>query len=934
MMDFGNGSQYALSPNLEAISEARVMTNGYNAEYGRGAGGVMDVSLKSGTNALHGSVFGSFTDQNLDANNYFSNALDIPRPDSNAKTYGVTAGGPVVKNKTFWFVDYSGSRSSGSSLSYYTLPYNDFKTGNFSELLTGATSGMDWLGTPIPQGGIYDFRSTQWVDLGGGNYAPIRTQFPGNIMPASELDPVALKIAAMLPTPNTNLNYVIPSNDYYGLAGGQGMGNQGDMRIDHHLSDKNMLFGSFSIENNNGTSTTPLRLDLCHCNPAWEVNGWNTMASWTHVFSPTIVSETRMAFTRLHSHSQQAQDNVDSYKQYGIGGYDPFSPSHGGLPELQMDNYSYLGSPAMSPSIEYSNVWDFIQNLAIQHGSNSLKFGFEARVIDFPFEYSWEPQGMFYFPRAQTSNFADLADTGDGFASFLQGIPYAGRVSTSNMISDRRLGYSAYVQDDWKATSKLSFNFGLRYELFSPIEELNGEQANLDPNTLTYQIPAGNAANNPLPAAFPSILNVERGTVSQFLIPWKKKNFAPRFGLAYQPMKATVVRLAYGIFYGGEENESGLPNRGNNVPFNYDAVLLPSDPTVTPTGMSTLAAGFPQNVMTQSMVLLRSIENDALPAMAQKWSAAVQRQLGWDTNLEVSYLGEHGSHLLTVWNINQPTNTADPTAPTAPRRMIPEIDSPIVNTATFGKSNYDALAVKAEKRLSHGLSFLASYTWSHALSDVVPPLSGSYGTSVPRDVTNYGADYSNAAFDTRQRFVVSSMWELPVGRGKALGKNWNHVADAIAGGWQLNTIFTAQTGQAYTLSTRDADCGCGDPDSGQVTVLPNILPGANPNAAPAGGRTINEWFNTANFTAPTPGTYGTLGMQSNFSPGLVNLDMSLFKSFTIAERYRLQLRVEADSATNTPHWGTPDNTQGDPNFGVISTAGGSRSVILSMRFQY
>jgi len=353
-----------------------------------------------------------------------------------------------------------------------------------------------------------------------------------------------------------------------------------------------------------------------------------------------------------------------------------------------------------------------------------------------------------------------------------------------------------------------------------------------------------------------------------------------------------------------------------------------------PAGLSTLSAGFPTDVMSQSMVLLRSIESNALPAMSQKWSAAVQRQLGWDTNLEVSYLGSHGSHLLTVWNINQPTNTADPTAPTAPRRLIPEIDSPIVNTATFGKSNYHALAVKGEKRLSHGLSFLASYTWSHALSDVVPPLSQSTGTGVPRDVTNYGADYSNASFDTRQRFVVSSTWELPVGRGKALGKHWGRAVDAVAGGWQLNTIFTAQTGHPYTLNTRGASCGCGDPDSGQVTVLPDIKSGADPNAAPAGGRSISQWFDTSNFTAPKAGTYGNLGMQSNFAPGMVNLDLSLFKTFAFAERYRLQFRAEADGATNTPHWGTPNNTQGDPNFGSINWAGGSRRVILSIRFQY
>jgi hypothetical protein len=522
-----------------------------------------------------------------------------------------------------------------------------------------------------------------------------------------------------------------------------------------------------------------------------------------------------------------------------------------------------------------------------------------------------------------------MANTGDGFAGFLQGIPYAARITTSNMVSDRRLSFSGYVQDDWKVTPKLSLNLGVRYDLFSPIREIHGQQANFVPATLSLSIPAGDRQDAPLPPNFPSFITVDRGHVSSYLYPWRKTNIGPRLGLAWQPAARTVIRASFGIFYGGEENESGLPNRGQNVPFNTDVVLMPPNPFTPADGLSTLASGFQSDVLTgPSMVLLRSVQPDLLPAMSQKWSVAVQRDLGWNTSLDVSYIGGHGAHLLTVWDINQPRNVADPTAPTASRRLIPGIDDPIVNTSSFGRSNYDGLALKVEKHHSNGLDFLASYTWSHALSDIVPPMSMSPGQNIPRDVTNFGADYANASFDIRHRFVFSTLYELPFGAGRQFGKNWNKVTTALLGGWQVNGILTLQTGQPFTLNTRDASCGCGG------IVLPDLAAGANPNAAPAGGRTVDHWFDPASFTAPAAGTYGNLGMQSNYGPGLANLDLSLFKTFAFAERYRLQVRAEADNFTNSPHFGFPNNTQGDPGFGQITSSWGERRVNFALRLQF
>src|SRR5208283_2409105 len=362
-------------------------------------------------------------------------------------------------------------------------------------------------------------------------------------------------------------NYL--SNDDYVETPGNLSTYQGDLRMDYHLSDKDSLFGGLSWQNTNKTSVQPFAgaVDGSNFYGVGEQDlGRNGNLSYTHVFNPTLISETRLAFSRLVTARVQGNSNVDEFTANGIGGYNPTAPLNGGLPQMGLGNYSQIGANDWLPTKEWSNVWDFIQNVSLTKGSHSIKFGFEFRPIKFPFIQYPFPHGEMNFSKNQTSypsqgvdtgpNGSLNNDTGDIMASFLLGSINGGQISTTNEISSTRVAYAFYAQDDWKATSKLTFNIGLRYELWSPIGEQWGRQSNFDYNTLTLEIPRGAAQYSPLPpnfntpytlggvtypALFPNV-TVCRGCVGQYLIPWDYGDIGPRLGFAYNIRPKTVIR--------------------------------------------------------------------------------------------------------------------------------------------------------------------------------------------------------------------------------------------------------------------------------------------------------------------------------------------------------------------------------------------------------
>ena len=996
-IDFLNQTAYAIGPSVEAISEMSVQTNGYSAEYGRAAGGVVNVNLKSGSNAVHGSIFEYLQNKDLDADTWTNNAAGKPRGPFVQNQFGATAGGPIIKNKLFIFGDYQGTRiaDSGGSVSglgysgFTTIPTAAFKTGDFSSLLGPTYTATDVNGAPISiqKGAIYDPQSTTYVTNSSGFQIPqSRTMFPGNIIPVSRQDPSWAKIMQLFPNPNqTVITGNAPTNDYFYNTVGGLTTDQGDGRVDYRLSQKDNLFGSLSWSNTSKTDGAPLpgALDDTGFNGAGEVDlSRNAQISYSRVWSPTLVTESRVGFTRLVTSRIGANPTTDLYKAFGIGGYDPTTAAanNGGLPEINFSGnggYPTVGATDWVPTKEYNNVWDLVQNVALSRGSHAFKVGFEFRSVKFPFFQVPDPHGNIQFHSNETafpsgnaaSNGTSVSGlTGDSIASALLGVIDSANISTTNFVSSQKVAYAGYAQDDWKVTPKLTVNLGVRYELWSPIGEQFGRQANYDIQNNTLYIPQGNNCNAALPPNFSAIfptVTVNRCQVSNYLIPWDKLDIGPRVGIAYQVANKTVIRIGYGIFYGGEENQGGSPNRGEGVPFNETVNLTRYQGNSSYVGVSqpqclncyffpgNFTGGYPASPFTLNAgVSFRSVDTDFRNPLVHKWNFIVQRELPSNMALEVGYEGNHQAHQVVLWNADPYPNlgTFNTSISSGNLQEIQpacstctSVGNGLSSTSTFGFGNYAAGSIKLEKRFSQGLQFLTSYVWSHTLANGSTPLSGS-SNFAPISQTNYATGYSSAAWDIRHSLTTSFNYELPIGKGKQFGGGMNRLSDLVIGGWQANGILTLRTGQPLTL----AGASCHGVWS---RCEPDYVSGysGNGNTAPAGGRTPGEWFDITDYQvaysnqATGVATGGNVGLQSITGPPTKTMDFSLFKDFRFTERFALQFRGEAINLGNFTVLSAPDLSLGDAkslggngNFGRItsSVAGTERHIQFSLRLRF
>ncbi|HXE13521.1 MAG TPA: carboxypeptidase-like regulatory domain-containing protein, partial [Bryobacteraceae bacterium] len=703
VIDFINQASFVINPSVEAIGEMRIMTNGYNAEYGRAAGGVIDVNIKSGTNQLHGVLFEILQNDKLNANRWENNLAGKPRNIFKQNQFGGAAGAPIIKDRLFIFGDYQGTRirTSGGTVQnlgyggFYTIPTAAMRQGDFSNLLGKSIGNDPVTGTSLVQNQLFDPASNACVGpCSGGVFT--RTPFPGNRIPVNRLDPASMKISSLYPDPNQPIaagNY--PQNDYYTVTPGSLNTDQGDGRVDYRINDNNSLFGSMSWSDTYKASTPPFQgmLDGGNFNGSSEVDlSRAAQLGYTRVWSPSLITETRVGFSRLVTSRTQANSDVDTFTEAGIGGYNPTGAAlNGGLPQIGMTNYSQIGANDWLPTKEYNNVWDFIQNVSVTKGNHSMKFGAEFRPIRFPFFQVPFPHGEMSFTRNETAfpstakdsgglNGTISGDTGDAYAGFLLGAISGGQISTTNFISSIKSAWAFYAQDDWKVTPKLTLQLGMRYELFSPIGERFGRQSNFDYNSLTLQIPTGPNQDAALPpnfntpytdpvtgvsykALFPEV-KVSRVQVDKYLIPWDTHDFGPRIGIAYNVRPKTVIRAAYGIFYSGEENQGGNPNRGESVPFNSSPQLnrpagvssfLPNPLFANGLATGGVSIGYPSNVFTTlgvTSLQFREVASNFINPMVQKWNVAVQQELGGQMALEVGYQGNHQSHSLLQPDFN------------------------------------------------------------------------------------------------------------------------------------------------------------------------------------------------------------------------------------------------------------------------------------------
>ena len=963
--DVLNEAAFVIQPSVDAIAEFKVQTNSYSAEFGRGNGAILNAVIKSGTNQIHGDAYEFLRNEKLDARNAFD---QFGRQPYKQNQFGFTLGGPIIKNRTFFFGDYEGLRIRQATPLLSLIPTPTMIAGDFSAQLTnvpamavdpntGMPTGqiaLDCNGNQTFQGEIFNSRLTQSVAQGSTNpFAAANPNgmcgFPivsssGRLNVFSSIDPLAARLSKYWPAPNAD----IAGNNFLSDPRRRESRNNFDVRIDHKISDKDNAFGRFSYEDQPSFIPPPFNtlLDGGGFFDGIEDNSYRSVAlSETHLFKSSLVNEFRVGYNRINSHRFQLNFDKNLAAQLGFPGV-PFTPINGGLPSLTFsDGTAAIGSSTYLPSVEKQNSFVFTDNLTWIRGRHSIKFGTEVRLEQFTIFQPAASRGSMDFGSQFTDNPAAPATGGGAFASFLLGVPDNGSITSLHNIDYRRQIYSGYAQDDWKATDRLTLNLGLRYEVFSTVKEHSNEEATFDFNSASLIVPKGqNATLTPtLGLSLPVQRNGSRGLISPDL-----NNFAPRIGFAFRVTDKLVLRSGYGIFYGGQENGPfSNPSPGFNPPFfSSESFAVPcSAPSANPSQLdcsisgslplNVLANGFPNGSLSDpNSPELYSIDPRLRTPYNQQWHFGMQYQLPAQTALDVSYAGSHGLKLYGFYNGNQAAPTVDQNAPTAPRRPVhrpypgapgpcdltqdslgnyinagncdPVFDVAIASFRSNDISNYNSLQVRFEKRPTHGLQFEASYTYSHSLDDASSASLGSQNQGDFRYQNDPRLEYGNADFDVRHRFVLSYSYELPFGKNKALWGGASGILNQIIGNWQVAGITTASTGNWFTPT--DIATNLSNSDGGGFVfsaARPNVV--GDPNAKPCLRGTL---FNTCAFaTNSVFGTFGDANRNIIRGPGFQNWDISLFKIFPISEARRLEFRAEFFNAFNhlNPEFANPNN---------------------------
>lgn len=1020
-VDFLNGTAYANLPPPDAIQEFKAQTSNFSAEFGRAGGAVVNASVKSGSNSLHGTLWEFFRNDKLDAFDVSQWCLselttnvacnNNKKAELRRNQFGAAIGGPIVKNKMFLFGDYEGTRiRTGAQFNGNTVPttaeinsgYLDYRDW-FAE---SGTNYTDVLGRSFNQYTIFDPATTRQVSNGatdsvtglpvscpsaaascyvrdpfytGGSIAGM-TNFTTpaqmalmNQLPSGRIDPNALKLLALYPAPtaagvvsNYSVNRSEPDDS-----------NHFDIREDNNLSQRDQLFGRVSYTRRSATFPGAFTGDAA--NPPFGGGDFsdrslNLAVSETHSFSSSLINEARFGYSRLRTISQPPGATVNGVPaKYGIQGI-PQSDGNGGLPTIDISGLTSLGAGAFaSPNQRSSDTIQFTENLTKVHGGHSFKGGFEYQRLHFPWiDPAWS-RGEFSFGgyTGMTPGSTGATTPGVGEADLLLtptaaavpgGINNVGGANTvfaSNItaLDDLRHYWGTYFQDDWKATSKLTINMGLRWEIFGGIADPSGKQAGLTiaNGTPEYLIPSSQQSAQ-LSPAFTALLAKDNialkyiGGNSLFTTPLT--NFAPRVGLAYQVTTKLVARAAYGMFYGGFENIGGAPDPGYNYPWAVNLSFSSPNgnilPITYPNGQSAtlengLLAANPDptspnfNPTGLSMV---GYQQPWKTSYVQEWNGSVQYQFSPSQTVTVAYVGNNTHHLLNGDKRNLPPLMLPPGTTVTPYLPFPDFGQDSDYLTSQGAAYYESLQVTYERRLAHGLSVLADYTRSVCKGDYRNIL-GSFGdnqfNSAPT-LAGYGLtrDYSYCGNDSPNIVHASGVWQLPLGRGQSFGNQMSKGLDGVIGGWSAQWILTSQDGFPLTIgcatNTTSGNFRCYAPVSG------NPYAGKGPHG-------IDPFLNAAAFVQPPSAT--TVG-QTDFSPlggpwnqvhgpAFNNLDFSIFKKFRTSENTNLEFRAEFFNFLNHPNFGTglTSSNYNTANFGIInSTLGTGRETQLALKYYF
>ena len=898
------GSNYvAYSPQPDAIQEFRVITQNAPADFGNYMGGVISVSIKEGTNAMHGTVFEFFRNDILNANQWMNKLIPghvTPRQKMRWNEFGGAVGGPVLKDKLFYFADYEGERFDfPSTTSFITVFTAKERTGDVSELVAAGKSIVDPL-TKLP--------------------------FTNNQIPKARLSTAALAIinSQYYPTPINNLLQSNATN----TTAVKTDNDQGDGRLDYAASSKDHFMGRFSYSNMTNPKVNSFALDY---NPFNLVSTWNFVTGYTRTISNTMLNDARLGVNYVDVGQNHTSSNVPGTATalFSIPGL-----TTSFLPALGFSGGYVTGFGTKDSvtnnndtSIQYSDVMNWV------HGKHSTRFGFQGWRV--------RTNGLFNGSNGEAGTFGfGSTYSGSPESDFLLGLPTS--VGVGNLGADwgqRNSIFAAFFQDDWKFTNRVTFNLGLRYETHTPFVEAHNREVNWDPQTGKFEQPDQNGNNR-------ALYNSYNGY----------GNYQPRIGIAYQIFQRTTVRLAYGLSSFMEGTGLGLRLPGNPprpiaASANYSTLSYPTTtldqgftPIAIPAGctIAGLQSGAP---ICYKGAIIYSWDKKVQPAHANQWSLFVEHELSPSITAQLGYVGQSTKHLTNAELLTQlvwdSPGVVSPSLFFADNPQYIDQVAYIFGTFAEAHQNYNALQAQMVGRLNHGLSYQVSYTWSRCMTNSQGFWGEGGQSQAPsswwQNTYNPEGETGGCYYNVKGDFTGYLIYDLPFGRGRQFGSGMNKAADAVAGGWRVSVIPTFRGGFPLTLSSNDDHSGTNSFQNRPNCIAPpHVL-----HKQPIGNGFYGyRWFDPASYQEPSAGYFGNCSVSSVYGPGEQNIDASAVKIFPISERQNVEFRAEFINAFNHTILDAPNNgginvTNPDGGtIGQVNTSEGARNIQFALKYNF
>ncbi len=918
-----------LSPSPDAVMEFQVETSSYTADMGGAGGGQINIVTRSGTNQYHGTMYEFLRNGAMDATTFGS----MGNNHLVQNNYGASFGGPLLgkAKRTFFFLNYEGLRLAQADAQILTVPTPEEIRGDFSKSSVEIFDPTTAVANPN-----YDPSKP----TGPSNFPYTRSQFPNNQIPSGRINAqLEAFLLQYLPAPNMTTTGSGPdSNNYLDIRNEMHSQDQGTARVDHVFSNNDSVFGRYSVSAEHGFSPSGGVTSTTENLPGFGANFDNlsqqAVASWSHVFSSTKLNTLSLAFSRLSMNHTSQNDGVnDIVTQLGIQGTGFGGPGAWGAPWFAAQGYTGIGDTyAATPMHAWDTIGEVRDTFAWQRGRHALKFGGDFRRFIWPMWGFFQNRGYYQFTNGYTTKLGFNDGSGSGFASLLLSLPAVKqRQAGVPQMNLRNWGSDAFAEDSWQITSNTTVNLGVRYEYTSPLYDLRNTNTNLIFQDGVPQVFIGGEEGYP------------RG-----LMYANKHNFAPRIGIARNlPRAGLVFHAAYGIFF-TPVDENTWCNQRHNVPYVFPETQQ-ADNFTPPAALIASGLNFGPPVLGNGPLKPTTVSFTAFDPYApaqyvQQWNTQLEKSFGANTTIAVGYLGARGFHLQRAHLINNappgpgPIGTRRPyqTLSFVPGTVLTPSSAPgaIIQSQTFpvstinrledtAQSWYDAGYVNVRRRYSHGLSFLANYTFAKTLTNAPDFRSPMDESAIPQDNSDLAAE-KGPGCDVRHRFALSSVYDIPaLDRGAA--------SRLVTENWHFTTIYQVQSGMPFTISVFGDTANSGtvlgeNPIRANVTGQPVFGPGT---------RTAAMWFNPAAFAAPPAYTFGDAGRNSVYGPPMQTLDFALERSFRLTEKASFEFRGEAFNALNKVNLGTPNRYVNTPQFGTITMAmSPGREIQLSARVSF